>query len=56
MQQPVPAFVVRVTSATGVRQNFLVPARSSVDALLLVLGQRGVDPRGASARPARGAA
>lgn len=56
MQQPVLAFVVRVTSTNGVRQRFLVLARSSIDALLLVLGQRGVELRGASARPARRAA
>lgn len=56
MQHPVLAFVVRVTSTTGVRQRFIVLARSSIDALLLVLGQRGVDLRGASARPTREAA
>ena len=56
MSQPVPAFVVRVTSTSGVRQCFLVPARSRIDALLLVLGQRGLDPRGVSARLAREAA
>ncbi|WP_296223192.1 hypothetical protein [Ralstonia sp. UBA689] len=56
MQPSVLAFVVRVTSSTGVRQRFFVLARSSVDALLMVLGQRGISARGASARPARRAA